>query len=170
VTADRTLTRFPPGARRRFTRFDNRGRLLPTAREHAVNLAHPVEPPATPPPARASDAERNAVVERLHHALGEGRLDLAETEARVAAAYAACHRSDLAPLLADLPDTASVPSGAPAWSDLWTSLVWRARTLVSGVPDGPPTAAQCRTVAVLAVFAACWVVACAFLGAVLVAS
>jgi hypothetical protein len=135
-----------------------------------VTLARPVEPPATPPPTRASDAERNDVVERLHHALGEGRLALAETEVRVAAAYAACHRSDLSPLLADLPTATSVPSGAPASGDLWASLVWRARTLVLGVPVDPPTATQCRTAAVLAALAALWVVACAFLGALLVAS
>ena len=34
---------------------------------------------------RASHAERAATVERLHAALGEGRLELDETEERVAA-------------------------------------------------------------------------------------
>ena len=53
---------------------------------------------------RASDADRADTVARLHHALGEGRLDLAETDERVAAAYAARYRSELPPLLADLPD------------------------------------------------------------------
>ena len=66
----------------------------------------PTTPAPTPPtPVRASDADRNDVVDRLQHALGEGRLDLAETEERVTAAYAARYRSDLPPLLADLPAT-----------------------------------------------------------------
>ena len=52
---------------------------------------------------RASHAERAATVDRLHAALGEGRLELDETEERVAAAYGSSYRSDLLPLLADLP-------------------------------------------------------------------
>jgi Domain of unknown function (DUF1707) len=89
--------------------------------------------PATgqPSPMRASNAEREDTVARLHQALGEGRLDLAETEERVAATYAAQYRSELAPLLADLPHTEAAPwprSGAPGWHELWTSAVWRART------------------------------------------
>ncbi|HEY2223127.1 DUF1707 domain-containing protein [Actinomycetospora sp.] len=40
---------------------------------------------------RASDAERGDAVRLLQHALGEGRLDLQETETRVAAAYASVH-------------------------------------------------------------------------------
>jgi len=47
-------------------------------------------PPASPTVSlRASDGERAEVVERLHQALGSGCLDLAETDERVAAAYAA---------------------------------------------------------------------------------
>ncbi len=58
-----------------------------------------------PSPLRASDGEREATVARLHQALAEGRLDLAETEERVTAAYAARHRDELPPLLADLPSS-----------------------------------------------------------------
>jgi hypothetical protein len=122
-------------------------------------------------PVRASDAERAEIVARLHHALGEGRLDLAETEERVAAAYAASYRDDLSPLLADLPGGRAVPpepgSAPPAWTTLWTSLVWRARTVVFGpaAAGAPPTAAQCRTAAVLAALALVWMTLCAFLGA-----
>jgi hypothetical protein len=41
------------------------------------------------PELRASDADREAVVERLRVAAIEGRLDAEELEARVSAAYAA---------------------------------------------------------------------------------
>jgi hypothetical protein len=73
----------------------------------------PVEPDApdrsTDPitPVRASDAERADVVALLHEALGTGRLDLAETDERVAAAYAARFRHELAALVRDLPGSAA---------------------------------------------------------------
>lgn len=57
---------------------------------------------------RASDADREAVAERLRVALGEGRLDLAEYDDRLRAAYAAITMGDLARLTADLP--APVPA------------------------------------------------------------
>ena len=81
---------------------------------------------------RTSDGERQQVVDRIHHAVGEGRLDLDEAEARTAAAYAARYRSELPPLLADLPAEATdgpvVGGIAPAWTAVWASIVWRART------------------------------------------
>jgi hypothetical protein len=52
---------------------------------------------------RASDSERDAVVERLRRALGQGRLSLDEYDVRVAAAYAARTRGELADLTQDLP-------------------------------------------------------------------
>jgi hypothetical protein len=52
---------------------------------------------------RASDSERDAVVERLRRALGQGRLSLDEYDVRVAAAYGARTRGDLADLTQDLP-------------------------------------------------------------------
>jgi len=81
---------------------------------------------------RASDAEREAVVARLHQALGEGRMDLAETDERVAAAYAATYREDLPPLLADIPAGAGAPAGAPQRAAVWTTIVWRARATLWG--------------------------------------
>jgi hypothetical protein len=76
----------------------------------------------TTPRTRASDAEREAAVTRLHHVLGEGRLTLAEADERVAAAYAAQYRDELPRLLADLPEPASEnrawsAASAPAWVD-----------------------------------------------------
>lgn len=52
---------------------------------------------------RVSHAEREAVVERLSKAAAEGRLDLAELDARLDRALTARTYADLAPLTADLP-------------------------------------------------------------------
>lgn len=52
---------------------------------------------------RASDAERDAVVERLRRALSQGRLTVHEFDARTAAAYQAKTRGELAELTRDLP-------------------------------------------------------------------
>jgi hypothetical protein len=128
-------------------------------------------PTTLPSPVRASDAEREETVARLHHALGEGRLDLAETEERVAAAYAAQYRSEFASLLADLPHGGhAARTDAPGWRALWTDLVWRARILVLGSEPGGgrPTSAQCRTAAVLTALAAIWFLLWTFVGAGLV--
>jgi hypothetical protein len=52
---------------------------------------------------RASNAEREAAVELLQRAVGEGRITMAEFEERVTAAYAAKTRGELDVLTADLP-------------------------------------------------------------------
>ncbi|MEV6845618.1 DUF1707 domain-containing protein [Actinoplanes sp. NPDC051411] len=52
---------------------------------------------------RASDADRERVVERLRDALNEGRLDLGEYDERMQQAYAAKTYGDLDGLLTDLP-------------------------------------------------------------------
>jgi hypothetical protein len=126
---------------------------------------------STPARVRASNAEREEAVARLHHALGEGRLDLAEVEPRVAAAYAAQYRDELPPLVADLPrgepQAAESGSAAPTWAQLWVSVVWRVRSAVLQAEDRP-TAAQCRTAAVVTALATLWTIVCAFLGAGLV--
>jgi hypothetical protein len=62
---------------------------------------------------RASDAEREATVERLRTAGAEGRLTVEELAERIDAAYAAQTRAELEPLLADLPATTEA-AGAPA--------------------------------------------------------
>jgi hypothetical protein len=61
---------------------------------------------------RASDAEREAVVERLRVATVEGRLTLSELTQRTEAAYTATTRGDLVPITADLP-AVSGPAAAP---------------------------------------------------------
>jgi hypothetical protein len=52
---------------------------------------------------RASDRERELVVERLTRAVGQGRLSLDEFDSRVARAHAAVTRAELAELTKDLP-------------------------------------------------------------------
>ena len=52
---------------------------------------------------RASDAERDAVVDRLRRALSLGRLTVDEYDTRVTAAYEARTRGELAALTQDLP-------------------------------------------------------------------
>jgi N-acyl-D-aspartate/D-glutamate deacylase len=52
---------------------------------------------------RASDAEREAVVEQLQRALAQGRLTVSEFDERVQAAYAARTLGALADLIRDLP-------------------------------------------------------------------
>jgi Domain of unknown function (DUF1707) len=59
---------------------------------------------------RVSDAERNAVVERLSEHYSAGRLDQAEFDERVSKAMAAKTRGDLDGLFDDLPDPE--PAGA----------------------------------------------------------
>ncbi len=63
---------------------------------------------------RAGNAEREVVVRRLNDAFGEGRLDLAELDQRIAQAYAAKTMGELRPLLADLPVSSGRPAAAVA--------------------------------------------------------
>jgi hypothetical protein len=61
---------------------------------------------------RVSDAERQAVTDRLAQHFGDGRLDQAEFDERVGRAMSAKTRADLNGLFDDLPET-----GAPAVTD-----------------------------------------------------
>ncbi|MER6450893.1 hypothetical protein DEJ51_12025 [Streptomyces venezuelae] len=63
------------------------------------------------PELRASDADRDRVVERLRDAVAEGRLDMDEFEERLEAAYKSRTYAELEPLTRDLP--AASPSGGP---------------------------------------------------------
>ena len=71
---------------------------------------------------RASDRERDAVVQRVQDAFAEGRLDDTEFDERTRAALTARTQADLDVLLADLPAetaaprTARVPGRGPAGS------------------------------------------------------
>jgi hypothetical protein len=63
---------------------------------------------------RASDAEREAVVERLREASVEGRLTLLELTDRTEAAYLAATHAELAQITADLPGNTGLPRDAAA--------------------------------------------------------
>ena len=62
---------------------------------------------------RASDADRQEVVERLRGALEEGRLKMNEYLDRMGLAYEAVTYGDLAPLCRDLPEARPVPVARP---------------------------------------------------------
>jgi hypothetical protein len=67
-------------------------------------------PPDKPMPyLRASDADREAAVEKLRVAAVEGRLDADELDQRLAAAYAARWTSELERLTADVTPPAAPP-------------------------------------------------------------
>ena len=65
------------------------------------------------PDLRASDAERQDVVERLRAALDDGRLKMDEYVERMGRAYEAVTRGDLVPLCRDLPETTPAQPPAP---------------------------------------------------------
>lgn len=93
--------------------------LVPPSASEPGASPEPAQPPSGPPSLRASDAEREAVVERLSAACGEGRLTLEELSTRVDHAYRAVSHADLVPLVADLPDApgsreAVSPAAVPA--------------------------------------------------------
>jgi hypothetical protein len=69
-------------------------------------------PPAArrPHDLRASDAEREATVERLRVAAMEGRIDAEELDERLTSAYAARWRSELDVLTADVTPRPPAPS------------------------------------------------------------
>jgi len=66
------------------------------------------------PAVRASDQERDAVVQRVQQAFAEGRLDDAEFDERMRAALTARTHADLDVLLADLPAETAAPGPASA--------------------------------------------------------
>jgi hypothetical protein len=63
---------------------------------------------------RISDADREAAAQRLHTAMGEGRITLAELEERLDVVYAAKTFEELRPPLADLPGAGEVVPTAAA--------------------------------------------------------
>src|SRR5215469_9031730 len=80
---------------------------------------------------RASDAERDATVERLREAAAAGRLTLEELADRIEAASGAVMRSDLITLTRDLPASAALalagdpkPADTRTVGDIKRSGVW----------------------------------------------
>jgi hypothetical protein len=77
----------------------------------------PTDEPAEPgprPEMRASDADRDRVIDVLRAAVGEGRLTPDEFEERVQAVLAARTFGELAPFTADLPSAPGFSPSAPA--------------------------------------------------------
>ncbi|MCX0271982.1 DUF1707 domain-containing protein [Nocardia zapadnayensis] len=62
---------------------------------------------------RASDAERDRIVRELSRHLGDGRIDLAEYDQRVAQVYRTTTREELTGVLADLPTLAPARPATP---------------------------------------------------------
>lgn len=76
---------------------------------------------------RASDQDRQQVVDRLRGAVADGRLRMDEFEQRMAQAYQAVTYGDLDPLCADLPAPVATAPAAPA-------LVAPRRGVLAGLP------------------------------------
>lgn len=90
--------------------------------------------PAAAPALRASDADRERVVDRLRDAVAEGRLDMDEFEERLEAAYRSRTYAELEPLTRDLPSVpGEVPMGAvPATGPTPGGAAWPGRIGGSG--------------------------------------
>ncbi|MFI6998792.1 DUF1707 domain-containing protein [Nocardia sp. NPDC050175] len=78
---------------------------------------------------RASDADREKIVEQLRHAMNEGRLTLHEYDDRLQQVYSAKTYGELTPVLADLPaqrdSRAPVSKRVPQWVVImWTPWVF----------------------------------------------
>jgi Flp pilus assembly protein TadB len=115
---------------------------------------------------RASDADRDAVTDRLREAAGEGRLEPEELEQRVDAALRARTYGELGRLVADLPGGREVPwrrqSRRPARPVLVaTGLVAAATLAVAAV------ALAVLVVLAVAALAAVWWIVCIIFWAVL---
>jgi hypothetical protein len=85
---------------------------------------------------RASDAERDGVVEALRRHAADGRLDLAELEQRVASALAARTREELERLTADLPPGGPARRPRRRGAELRTYLVVMAMLVVVWAATG----------------------------------
>ncbi|MFR9769781.1 DUF1707 domain-containing protein [Nocardia sp. SC052] len=78
---------------------------------------------------RASDADREKIIDRLRLAMNEGRLSLAEFDDRLQRVYAAKTYGELTPLLSDLPAQREArpvrAKGIPQWiTIMWTPWVF----------------------------------------------
>lgn len=116
-------------------------------------------------PILASDDEREVVIAQIERAVGEGRLTAEEAGGRMAAVYAARHRSQLRGPVADLPPAVEGP-GVLSWEELWEQTLWRARLLLDGPRAARPSPSQRRQAAmvVLATVAAAWTAVWVVLG------
>ncbi|WP_245623117.1 DUF1707 SHOCT-like domain-containing protein [Spirillospora albida] len=92
-----------------------------------------------PQDVRASDAEREAVIERLRVASVEGRLTFEELTERTEAAFQAVTRGDLEHITADLPGMGA-PGADPAPAQVkrrFTAVMGDCKERIVGRIDGP---------------------------------
>lgn len=115
----------------------------PLARRQDERPGRPVPGPrdarTAPGAVRASDAEREAVVERLRIASVEGRLTFEELTERTEAAYAAVSRGDLEHITADLPGMGA-PGANPAPIQVkrrFSAVMGDCKERIVGRIDGP---------------------------------
>jgi hypothetical protein len=79
---------------------------------------------------RISDAERNAVQERLRRAHDIGQVDLGEFDERVRSIWAARTRGELERVTADLPAPPPEPGRRPVFSDTGGGVTMRILTII----------------------------------------
>lgn len=85
------------------------------------------------PELRASDADRDRVVERLRDAVAEGRLDMEEFEERLEAVYKSRTYAELEPLTRDLPAVPAAAAAAAATGSAWPARIGGTATSATGV-------------------------------------
>jgi hypothetical protein len=73
---------------------------------------------------RASDADRERIVDRLRQAMDEGRLTLPEFDERLGRVYAAKTYGELTPLLADLPAQRNSRQQDSGAVPVWVYIMW----------------------------------------------
>ncbi|WP_069164317.1 DUF1707 domain-containing protein [Nocardia altamirensis] len=73
---------------------------------------------------RASDADREKIVDQLRHAMNEGRLSLHEYDDRLQQVYAAKTYGELTPVLADLPQRRNAPARVSKRVPQWVVIMW----------------------------------------------
>ncbi|MEU8123456.1 DUF1707 domain-containing protein [Spirillospora sp. NPDC049024] len=108
-------------------------------RQDAGPVPSAAEAAGAPDAVRASDDEREAVVERLRIASVEGRLTFEELTERTEAAYAAVTRGDLELITADLPGMGA-PGANPAPAQVkrkFTAVMGDCKERIVGRIDGP---------------------------------
>ncbi len=73
---------------------------------------------------RASDADREKIIDRLRLAMNEGRLTLPEFDERLQQVYAAKTYGELTPLLSDLPAHRQSQQARGAGIPQWITIMW----------------------------------------------
>ncbi|WP_051407517.1 DUF1707 domain-containing protein [Nocardia sp. CNY236] len=73
---------------------------------------------------RASDADREKIIDQLRQAIAEGRLSLPEFDERLRQVYAAKTYGELTPLLSDLPVPRDARLARTARIPQWVTVMW----------------------------------------------